>query len=348
MVSIGKNVTTPGDPLQPVEIKKVYKSILNPGQEVKTLLNRLRQIRAIDPRQYRKLKTRLPYIVCADFRPKIRKKENFLKVSRFIIDIDHLSEFDLSADSLKDQLRKDPFVEMFYVSPSQDGIKVFFKLDQPISDSGYYSVFYKAFCIKFAAAYQLGPALDTKTSDVSRCCFVSHDPDAWYNPEARPVVVSEYLPETGFLELSATLKEVKEHEKEVQVKMKEMDIAKAEHQTLSDEALTRIKQMVGVRVRRPSKKEYFQPEELKTIEGVVETLLNEAGAQLLKSEPISYGRRLRIGADRSWAELNVFYGKKGVTVVKTTKTGSNKELASMLYLLLTDYFENYQPHGQTT
>lgn len=68
-------------------------------------------------------------------------------------------------------------------------------------------------------------------------------------------------------------------------------------------------------------------------------LLKEVGVNLEKTEPISYGRRIRVSADNHWAELNVFYGKKGATVVKTTKTGSNPELVETIYVLIKDYFE---------
>lgn len=340
MVLIGKNITTANDPLQPAEIEKVYKAILGPSTEVLNLLNRLKQIQSIDPGKYRKLKTGLPYIVCADFRPRIRKKENFLHTSRFILDMDHLSEFEIELNVLKEKLQEDPIVEMFYASPSGDGLKVFFKLEKPIVDSGYYSLFYKKFCIWFSEKHGLDGAVDTKTSDVSRCCFVSYDPDAWFNSNAKAVRAEDYLPTEGFRELSQVQKEINEYEKKTAEEARQMELPKTEAFELTDNTLSKIKQMVGIRPREKQKKEYFQPEELKTVEEEINFLLNEVGAQLLKSEPISYGRRLKIAADRVWAELNVFYGQKGVTIVKTTKTGSNKELTELLYKLLIDYFEN--------
>lgn len=340
MILTGKSITSPGDPLQPVETEAVYRSILRPNTEVLNLLNQLKHIRAIDPGKYRKLKTGLPYMVCADFRPRIRKKENFLQVSRFILDIDHLSEFEIDLNLLRKKLREDPLVEMFYCSPSGDGLKVLFKLDKPISDGGYYSLFYKTFCIRFSETYQLGGAVDTKTNDVSRACFLSHDSEAWFNPDAVGVRASDYLPEEGFLELADVQQEIKEHEKKLAEEAKELNLPKPETHELSDSTLNKIKEKLGVRVREKPKKEYFQPEELQSVEEDIIQLLNELGAKLLKSEAISYGRRLRIGADRVWAELNVFYGKKGVTVVKTAKTGSDKELTELLYLLLSDYFSN--------
>lgn len=57
--------------------------------------------------------------------------------------------------------------------------------------------------------------------------------------------------------------------------------------------------------------------------------LAEFNMQLLEATPISYGRKVKVACDKLWAELNVFYGKKGFTVVRTTKTGSNAELATL-------------------
>ena len=50
---------------------------------------------------------------------------------------------------------------------------------------------------------------------------------------------------------------------------------------------------------------------------------------LVEENPINYGRQLRIGAGHLWAELNLFYGKRGFRVVKTTKSGSHADLADL-------------------
>ena len=151
MVLVGKHITTIGDPLQPVAIDKLFKAIINPDSEVATLQKRLQAIKMLDIQQYRKLKTGLPYIVCAHFHPNIRKKENFVFTERFIVDIDHLSEYDLEPKAVKDKMRNDPRVELMFTSPGGDGLKVFFSLEEKISDSAYYALFYKSFCLRFAA-----------------------------------------------------------------------------------------------------------------------------------------------------------------------------------------------------
>lgn len=339
MLFIGKQITTPNDPLQPASVENVFRAIQNPNGEVAALLNRLQQIRAIDPNKYRKLKIRLPYIVCADFRPRVRKKENFLSTKRFILDIDELTAHDINQEGLREKLKKDPKVEMFFSSPSGDGIKVLFCLEDYISDSGYYSQFYKAFCMTWRAEHNLGASLDLKTNDVSRCCFVSFDTNAYYNDKAEPIIAEDFLSQESFADFDQLDKEIKSLQKEQKQTQREKGIpTTAPSNEITDDVLRQIKEKVGRRVRTTTPKKYIQPEELQSIVQELEDLVEEVGARIEKTEPISYGRRIRVVADKHWAELNVFYGKKGATVVKTTKTGSNAELAETIYVLIKDYF----------
>lgn len=339
MLFIGKQITTPNDPLQPASLEKVVRAIKNPNGEVAALLNRLQQIRAIDPNKYRKLKIGLPYIVCADFRPRIRRKENFLSTERFILDIDDLTAHNINQDRLREKLKNDPKVEMFFSSPSGDGIKVLFCLKDRISDSGYYSQFYKAFCVEWAVEHHLGAALDLKTNDVSRCCFVGFDPEVYYNSKATPILAEAYLSQESFVDFDKVNEEIKNLQKQQKETQKDKGIPNTpKSNEITDEALQQIKKMVGRRVRKTQTKKYYQPEELWSIVEELGTIVEEVGAKIEKTEPISYGRRIRVLGGNHWAELNVFYGKKGATVVKTTKTGSNSELAETIYILIKDYF----------
>lgn len=339
MLNIGKNITVSGDALQPTQVEKAYKAIINPNGKVAEMINRLQHIRAIDPKKYRKMKTALPYIVCAQFHPNVRRKENFLTTERLIVDIDHLSEFDIDINHLKERLRNDKRVEMFFTSPSGDGIKALFKLSEKISDAAYYSLFYKAFCMHWGKEYGLGGALDSVTSDVSRCCFVSYDPEAWYNPHVEAINPEQYLGKDSFLEMDQVQQEIKEHEKERKIEKKAVGIDTTKKTSvLSNDILNQIKEKVGQRVRKPIPKEYFQPEELEPLVDGLQRIFEEVGLKLVMTEPIHYGRKVKVSAGKYWAELNIFYGQKGPTVVKTSKTGSNPQLVETVYVLIKDHF----------
>lgn len=339
MIWLGKHITSPGDPLFPVEVEKVHKALHNAEGEVATLQKRLQAIRLIDMNQYRKLKTGLPYLVCAHFQPRVRKKENFLHTERFIMDIDHLSEFGLDITDLKKKLISDPRVEMMFTSPGGDGLKVLFVLEAKISDTGYYAMFYKSFCLKFSEQYELAGAVDTKTNDVSRCCFVSYDPEAYYNAHAQKVNSASYLPADGDVSFDLFNSKLHAKEKELEEEKKALGIVLSPGAPLADDILNQIKQKVGVRVKKPIEKTFIQPAELDAVIPEVMQQLDTVGIKLDKMRPIEYGRQIKVSAGNYWAEVNIFYGQKGVRLVGTTKTGSSKELCENVVLLLKSHFQ---------
>lgn len=339
MLYLGKHITSSRDPLQPVPLQKIYKALKNPNGKVAGQLNRLQHIRLIDPNQYRKLKVELPYMVCARFHPMVRRKENFLNTERFLIDIDHLSEYEIDQEQLRKKLTSDPRVELLFSSPSGDGLKVLFRLKNEISDSSYYALFYKTFCLSLNQQYQLGAAIDTKTNDVTRCCFVSYDPETYYNPQAEPIIPENYLTPENFLDFDKVNQEISAVEKEFREEKRNAGI-RNEPKVLTSEVLNQIKERVGKRIIQPRPRQYHQPEELAILIEEIKKLLEETGAELVSTRPINYGRVLRIQADKYWAEINIFYGRKGTTVVRTAKTGSNKDLADLMYELLRSYFQD--------
>jgi hypothetical protein len=84
-------------------------------------------------------------------------------------------------------------------------------------------------------------------------------------------------------------------------------------------------------------KDYYIPPELDQAWGTIEAKLNEAEMYVETNRIISYGRQVKIKAGRHWCEMNIFYGRKGFTVVKTTKTGSNEDLAKMCQQYLQEF-----------
>ena len=76
---------------------------------------------------------------------------------------------------------------MAFCSPGADGLKLLFRLEEKCEDEALFSAFYKQFALTFSQKYQLEGVIDTQTSDVTRACFMSYDPEAWYRPEALPV-----------------------------------------------------------------------------------------------------------------------------------------------------------------
>lgn len=333
MIRLGKHVTQVGDQLYDISLDKFHKALINPEGDVAALQRRLQAIRAMDPAQYRKMKTTLPYVVCAQFHPKVRRKENFLFADRFLVDIDHLSEYELDMEELRTRFSTDNRVELMFTSPSGDGLKILFRIEPKITDAAYYVVFYKAFCLSLEKQYQLGPALDHKTHDVSRCCFVSFDPLAYYNPEALAIAPESLVNKDSFFEMEQVQQEA------VKIQKVHQEQAKASNQTekinptqdLPDEVLAFIKEKTGQLARKNAGGKYYeQPEELETVMVRLREYLQEINAQIESVKPISYGRQLKITSTAIWAEINVFFGKRGVSIVATTKSGSHREFGKTL------------------
>jgi hypothetical protein len=333
MILLGKNITQINDLLTEVSVENVFRALKNANGEVAKMQERLKIIRSIDLNQYRRLKTTLPFIVCGQFNPRIRKKENFLFTQRFIIDIDHLTEHDIEIENIKNKFREDDRVELMFLSPGGDGLKLMFKTTSKISDSGYYSVFYKSFCIKLAEAYQLGSSVDIKTSDVSRCCFVSYDPNAYYNSNPTLIDVNDFIDASSFDGYDKLKKEEKIFNEEKTI-MENSYKSIDSKQEIDPEILNAIKEKMGLKIPKRSEKHYEQPEELKLYMEKMNEIIESIGLTIKSNKPISYGRQIAVNTANSWAEFNLFFGKKGVSIVATTKTGSNATLCKLVVELL--------------
>jgi len=340
MIQVGKNITQPNDMLQAVSIERIYKGLLNPNSDLAKQLVLLRQLQTIDPNQYRKQKTNLPYLVCGQFHPNFRKKENFACTEYFILDLDHLHQFELDIEELKNKLKKEEEILLLFNSPSNDGLKVVFKLATKITDSAYYSMFYKLFAAHFANKFQLQGVVDLKTSDVSRCCFMSYDPTAYYYPEARLVDASLYMQNEDINALDFLKNEVSKSEKEAKVAFNAAEIFSfpTSKTTVTDTILQEIKLRMNPNIRLKPVKNYYQPEELDNVLEGLKQYLKEHLIEVGSIQPISYGKQILLIAKTKKAEINLFFGKKGFTVVKTTKTGTCPDLAALAHTIISQYF----------
>lgn len=123
------------------------------------------------------IKLSLPYIVTSHFTSdEKRHTDYFEKSNGLILDIDHVE-----TDPLVDRLKKEPLVHFAFKSPSGDGVKVGIRLSRYIKDPEKYKLIYEE-CAKRFSNY-FGVQTDN-TSDCARACFLSYDPDYYYNPSS--------------------------------------------------------------------------------------------------------------------------------------------------------------------
>ena len=330
MISIGRNIRQPNDPLEKIPLKQFADKVRNPDRKFIDFILQLRKIIAIDTKKYRELKTRLPYVVAATFNPQFRKIENFASTQYFILDIDHLTDKEIDIKQITEKLKSDPRIAMIFRSPSNDGLKLFFKTDNPFRDAGKYSLFYKTFAQSFSSEYSIEQVVDKRTSDVSRACFVSYDPDVWYNENAEPVKIGKYIDFDNQLKIMELEKLLKEREKETgkSTEQRETDITK---QDLDSEIIRQIRERLNPVLKIKREKKIYVPEELETIIELVRVSLKQYGFEIEDIVNINYGKQFRLKLNHLKAEINVFYGRKGFSIVKSTKSGMNTELVDVAH-----------------
>ena len=335
MIMFGTNITAPGDPLRKVPVEYFYNSLRNPKPENEALMRQLRIVYQLDIKQYAQAKKKLPYVVCGIFTPAFRKKENFAYIDRFIVDIDKLSAKGMDIGQVRLMLQADPRVMMCFLSPSEDGLKVMFRLKERCYDAGLYSAFYKEFLTRLSADHNLEQVVDKVTSDVSRACFISVDPDAYYNPECEPVDLSAFINEETPVALFNDPKKdagttANNHDEEKK---------KGPHEPEA-EIMAKIKQQLGVKAREPAVRPVFVPEELQNIMNDLKNFIEQTGIYVKEVKNIQYGKKITGQIGMKKAEVNVFYGKRGFSAVISPKCGTDDALNNLLRDVIVQFFES--------
>lgn len=325
MISYGQNIRQAGDKLNKVKLEQIANRIRNPKPEMRNFIDQLRTVASIDAKQYRNLKVQLPYFVAAIFNPPFRKIENFAYAEYFILDIDHLSDKEISIDELMQRFSKDMRIVLAFRSPSNDGLKVFFKFAEKVYDSGKYALFYKAFAQKFAMEYSLQQYIDKRTSDVSRACFYSYDEEAIFSPNADTINMSSIINFDNELEVMEVQREIKSYAKE-QEKPDDLQDMK---QVLPKDILEGIREKLNPRIKEKREKKIFVPAQLDEILEDIKKAMAEHDIETKEIRNINYGKQFKFGVKHLWTEINLFYGKRGFSVVVTNKSGSNDELGEI-------------------
>ena len=321
MIMFGTNIQSAEDPLKKIDESELYNCIVHPEAHVEAKIRQLRIAYLIAPKQYNEQKRTLPYVVCGIFNPPYRNTENFGYTECFIVDIDHLSEKGLTIETVKARIRDDQRILMSFTSPSEDGVKVMFRLCERCYDSGLYSLFYKEFLHKFSEQYQLEQVADKRTSDVTRACFLSVDSDAYFNNDCEPVDMGLYVQPDPLSMFDLMAKQKKE----------EKEIPKEDDDTSpSDpdkEIMDRIKQRLHPNSRAVRKRpDAFVPEQLNLIIDDLVAYIQDTGLVVSEIIDIQYGKKIRINMGMKLAEINLFFGKRGFSVVKSPRSGTNSEL----------------------
>lgn len=331
MLQAGKSIVTSGDKLMKLTTERLYHAIRSPKPEIESAIRQLRLLLTIDAKRYGEAKKQLPYFVCGIFNPPIRRSENFAWISHFILDFDHLNQKGYDTRSLKNILSTDLRVKMIFISPGGEGLKVMFKLSERCYDRAIYSMFYKQFAASFAKQHHLSQILDAVTNDVTRACFISTDADVYYNPNCQPIEIAEYLN----LDSCTIIKEAAiDYKLDAGKTGKSIDEVRGP----DEDALLKIKQRLNpnIRVRPAVEKQYYVPAEVDTAVEEIEKRMTIEGITINTIRNISYGKKLTFRLGFREAEINLFYGRRGYSVVQSMRTGTSKELNEVCAAIIND------------
>ncbi len=330
MFSVGSNVRNNSEPLKKVTPEYLFNALRSPKPEFLSRIRQLRIVRQINESQYVQLKQQLPYFVCASFNPPFRNTKNFAFTEYFIMDIDHICEKGLILDDLRRKIESDSRTMMCFLSPGEDGLKVIMKIKDRCYDAGVYSVFYKKFVYEFSLQYDLQQVLDIRTSDVTRACFMSVDSSAYYNPDAEPVDMAEII---DMEDSSVLLRQKKEVEESISAltDMADSSSNAVEIREPDDDAMERIRALLNMKTKKVSvERPVFVPAILDTIQGELNDYVSDIGFMISEIINIQYGKKIRAKLGLKMAEVNLFYGKRGFSVVVSPKTGTDGTLNILL------------------
>jgi hypothetical protein len=335
MIVTGASIATKDDPLRKIKVEYFFYKIKQPNPDIESRIRQLRVIKQLDYQQYAQLKRKLPYVVCGMFNPSFRRSENFAYTEYFILDIDKIEEKGLNITELKRKICEDTRLVLCFVSPGEDGLKLMFRLAERCYDAGVYAVFYKEFSRQFSVEYSLEQVIDVKTSDVTRACFVSMDAEAYYNPLADSVDMSKFV---NIHDTSELLRQKKKLELEFPVKadQKEKEIFGPD-----EEAIFKIKSLLNPRYKEGiPRKEVVVPPALDEIMTGLVSRIEEAGVGIVEIINIQFGKKIQLQAGLKLAEINLFYGKRGFSVVISPRKGTNDELNSLMSALIDQYIHS--------
>ena len=165
----------------PVTVAELHRVVTDPPPRLKALSALVRTEYETHGKsaRYKEQKNRLPYVAVGGIFTTRADKHVLTESGLLVLDLDGIKG---GAAQAKDQLLSDtklsPAIALLFVSPSGDGLKVVLVAD-PRYDR---SANYHRIDGHLRHRYAWGDTMDKKTTDLSRACFVCHDPHAYLNP----------------------------------------------------------------------------------------------------------------------------------------------------------------------
>jgi hypothetical protein len=243
-----------------------------------------------------------------------------------MIDIEHISDKGVSLNVLRQQVVQDIRVCLCFVTPNENGLKVLFRLKDRCHDAGMYALFYRSFVRSLSAQYLRNQVVDKDSSDVSKVSFLCEDTEAYYNPNAEPIEMSLFVNFENPLE-TQELKHVLEQETKGLEQRKEPAISVS---APDEAAITFIKERLRSRPSTKHQETVYVPQEVEQVLTDLVEYVKESGVEVVEILNIQYGKKFRFRLGIKQAEINLFWGKRGFSVVKSPRKGTSAELNDLM------------------
>lgn len=132
-----------------------------------------------DKKEANALKKQLPYVTFSGtFAPTRLEKSLVQHSGQMSLDFDDVANL----LETRVQLQSDPYVRLCFISPRNNGLKIVVEI-APCSVEKHKEYFYDL-SQYFQQTYDCAPTADKQCCDITRACFLSHDPDVYFNPDS--------------------------------------------------------------------------------------------------------------------------------------------------------------------
>lgn len=336
MIYLGKNITKSNtEQLQTINLKDIVQ--LCTSTELNDYVIKLRKVQNLDINAYQHIKKTLPYFIGATFKQNIRTSANFLKVNYLVIDIDHYGNNE-KLENLKNKLSEDLRVKIAFISPGGTGLKLLFQLNKEITSLKEYSDFYQVFSRSLAKQYSLEKYIDFCTKDATRICFLSYDPNIYWNKHASEINTDFYIEHT-----LPFYNEVENDQNKDIVDNKKT--TSNNNSKISNETYANILNTLNPKTPKP-KKNYVVPKPLLKIKKQIPEAFLKHQFPTPEITEISYGLKVKITHNSNSVHINIYFGKKGFSVVKSTSSNQAEEFLKVAALIIENCIYNYEESNQ--
>jgi len=174
------------DAVKIFELNQIFNLIKN-DESIKI---KIQEVREANDEQYRKMKLELQQIIFSGVFRRRANDEIESYSGLLVVDLDSKDIPGVKLVEMKTLLAQDPYIYAIFVSPSGKGLKLLVRVAEPLARVPNVEVLKKSHAASAKTFFSYlkdvyGLNADRNGSDLSRACFVSHDPELVINEEAK-------------------------------------------------------------------------------------------------------------------------------------------------------------------